>query len=80
MNMTLLDLRNTFIPCTKFYLVNPDKDEQAFEITNLLWGNGGFFSMKVVGIRADYNRLHIWVDIPEGVWNAWKEYAEQEGR
>lgn len=74
--MTLLDLRNTFAQGTKFYLVNPEKDEQEFEITNLLWGNSGFFSMEVVNVRADYNRLHIWVVIPEEVWQAWNEYAK----
>ena len=74
--MTLKDLRNTFAQGTKFYLVNPEKDEQEFEITNLLWENIGFSSMKAVGIRADYNRLYIWVDIPEEVWQAWNEYAK----
>lgn len=78
--MTLRDLRNTFIPCTKFYLVNPDEDVQIFEITNLLWGNSGFSSMEVVNVKADYNRLHIWVNIPEGVWKAWKDYSDKEGR
>ena len=83
MNMTLLDLRNTFAQGTKFYLVNPDKDEQEFEITNLLWGNSGFFSMEVVNVKADYNKLRIWVIIPEGVWKAWKKYSDKyyaEGR
>lgn len=75
--MTLLDLRNTFAQGTKFCLVNPDKDEQKFEITNLLWGNAGFFSMEVANIKADYNRLHIWVVIPEEVWQAWKEYSDK---
>ena len=81
--MTLLDLRNTFAQGTKFYLVNPDKDEQEFEITNLLWGNSGFFSMEVVNVKADYNKLRIWVIIPEEVWKAWKDYSDKyytEGR
>ena len=74
--MTLLDLRNTFAQGTKFCLVNPDKDEQEFEITNLLWGNEGFSSMKIVEVKADYNKLRIWVIIPEEVWQAWNEYAK----
>ena len=81
--MTLLDLKNTFAQGTKFCLVNPDKDEQEFEITNLLWGNAGFFSMEVANVKADYNKLRIWVIIPEGVWEAWKEYSDKyyaEGR
>lgn len=75
--MTLLDLRNTFAQGTKFCLVNPDKDEQEFEITNLLWGNSGFSSMEVVNVKANYNRLHIWVVIPEEVWKAWKDYSDK---
>ena len=76
--MTLLDLRNTFAQGTKFYLVNPDKDEQVFKITNLLWGNSGFFSMEVFDVKADYNKLRIWVVIPEEVWKAWKDYSDKE--
>lgn len=81
--MTLLDLRNTFAQGTKFCLVNPDKDEQEFEITNLLWGNSGFSSMEVVNVKADYNKLRIWVVIPKEVWKAWKDYSSKyyaEGR
>ena len=81
--MTLQDLRNAFAQGTKFCLVNPDKDEQEFEITNLLWGNDGFSSMEVAVIYADYNKLHIWVVIPEEVWKAWKDYSDKyyaEGR
>ena len=73
--MTLLDLRNAFCIGTKFCLVNPDKDEQEFEITNLLWGNSGFSSMEVVNVKADYNKLRIWVVIPEKVWQAWFDYS-----
>ena len=39
--------------------------------------------MEVVNVKADYNKLRIWVVIPEGVWKAWKDYSDRyytEGR
>lgn len=37
----------------------------------------------VVNVLADYNKLCIWVTIPEGVWQAWRDYSDKyytEGR
>lgn len=78
MNMTLQDLRNVFRGNTAFVLRTWSGEE--LQMTNLLWGNLTLIRIHIWNLEVKDNKIIVNVDMPDSVFKAWKEYAEQEGR
>lgn len=76
--MTLQDLRNVFRGDTVFVLRTWSGEE--LQITNLLWGNLTLIRIHIWDVEVKDNKIIVNVDMPDVVFQAWKEYAEQEGR
>lgn len=74
--MTLKDLRSEFDGATEFYLCIIGHLEKI-KITNLMWGNICFNTMELLSISAiAKDTVLIETDMPEIVFEAWKNYSE----
>lgn len=76
--MILQDLRNVFRGDTVFVL--RAWSNEKLQMTNLLWGNLTLIKIQVWDLEVKNNKIIVNVDMPDSVFKAWKEYAEQEGR
>lgn len=76
--MTLQDLRNVFRGDTVFVLRTWSNEQ--LQMNNLLWGNLTLIRINIWDVEVKNNKIIVNVDMPDGVFKAWKEYAEQEGR
>lgn len=80
--MTISELKTIFSSDTEF-TVKPmftDDSVESFKITPKLLGTAAFASAQVElqSVRAvAVNKVEIAVDMPEGVFKAWKEYSQE---
>ena len=81
--MTISELKTIFSSDTEFTvkLMFSDDSMEGFKITPKLLGTAAFASAQVEmkSVRAvAVGKVEIAIDMPEGVFNAWKEYSQED--
>lgn len=81
--MTISELKTIFSSDTEFTvkLMFSDDSMEGFKITPKLLGTAAFASAQVEmkSVRAvAVGKVEIAMDMPEGVFNAWKEYSQED--